>query len=123
MKQVNLYEAKTNLSSLVDEAAAGEEIVIAKNGKPMAKLVSYEDAPAKTPPRKLGLWDEQNKNYDWGKWERQSKALDKEIERLFNEGDGPSSLDDEAPSRKEKTAKGFAEKKVAYKAGKGRKHK
>jgi len=36
--QVNLYEAKTQLSSLVDRAAMGEEIVIAKAGKPMARL-------------------------------------------------------------------------------------
>jgi prevent-host-death family protein len=36
--QVNLYEAKTQLSSLVERAAKGEEIVIAKAGKPMAKL-------------------------------------------------------------------------------------
>lgn len=123
MKQVNLYEAKTNLSALVEEAAAGQEIVIAKNGKPMAKLVTCAATPAKPPPRKLGLWDEANKNFDWERWERESKALDKDIERLFNEGDGPSALDDEAPSRKRKPAKGFAEKKVAYKPGKGRKHK
>jgi prevent-host-death family protein len=38
---VNLYEAKTNLSKLVDRAAAGEEIIIAKAGKPKAKLVPY----------------------------------------------------------------------------------
>ncbi len=38
-KQVNLYEAKTQLSSLVERAARGEEIVIAKAGKPMARLV------------------------------------------------------------------------------------
>ena len=38
---VNLYEAKTNLSKLVDCAAAGEEIVIAKAGQPKAKLVPY----------------------------------------------------------------------------------
>jgi prevent-host-death family protein len=43
---VNLYNAKTNLSKLVDRAAAGEEIVIAKAGKPKAKLVPYQ------PPRK-----------------------------------------------------------------------
>ena len=36
---LNLYEAKTNLSSLVDRAAAGEEIIIAKAGRPLAKLV------------------------------------------------------------------------------------
>jgi prevent-host-death family protein len=43
---VNLYDAKTNLSKLVERAAAGEEIVIAKSGKPKAKLVPYE-APRK----------------------------------------------------------------------------
>jgi prevent-host-death family protein len=37
---LNLYEAKTQLSALVDQAAAGAEIIIAKNGKPMAKLVA-----------------------------------------------------------------------------------
>jgi len=36
---VSLYDAKTRLSSLVDQAAAGEEIVISKNGVPCAKLV------------------------------------------------------------------------------------
>jgi prevent-host-death family protein len=38
--QVNIYEAKTQLSSLVERAANGEEIVIAKAGKPMARLVA-----------------------------------------------------------------------------------
>ena len=38
---VNLYAAKTNFSKLVERAAAGEEIVIAKSGKPKAKLVPY----------------------------------------------------------------------------------
>jgi prevent-host-death family protein len=37
--QVNLYEAKTQLSSLVDRAAKGEEIIIAKAGKPLARLI------------------------------------------------------------------------------------
>jgi len=36
---LNLYEAKTELSNLVDRAAAGEEIIIAKAGRPLAKLV------------------------------------------------------------------------------------
>ena len=36
---VSLYDAKTRLSKLVDEAAAGDEIVISKNGVPQAKLV------------------------------------------------------------------------------------
>jgi prevent-host-death family protein len=38
-KVFNLYEAKNQLSSLVERAASGEEIVIAKHGQPMAKLV------------------------------------------------------------------------------------
>ena len=41
--QVNLYEAKTQLSSLVERAAKGEEIVIAKAGKPMAKLTPVSE--------------------------------------------------------------------------------
>jgi prevent-host-death family protein len=38
---LNLYDAKTRLSALVDEAAAGAEIIIAKNGRPRAKLVAF----------------------------------------------------------------------------------
>jgi prevent-host-death family protein len=49
----NLYEAKTELSSLVERAALGEEIIIAKNGKPMAKLVPI---PKRKGKRKLGCW-------------------------------------------------------------------
>lgn len=49
-KFVSLYEARTNLPSLVDRAAAGEEIVIAKNGMPFAKLgpLPNRDAPRKS---------------------------------------------------------------------------
>jgi prevent-host-death family protein len=39
---LNLYQAKTQLSKLVERAAAGEEIVIAKAGKPMVRLVPVE---------------------------------------------------------------------------------
>ena len=42
MKTVNIHAAKTHLSSLVEEAAGGEEIVIAKAGKPVARLVALE---------------------------------------------------------------------------------
>ena len=38
MRTVNIYAAKTHLSRLVEEAAAGEEIIIAKSGKPVARL-------------------------------------------------------------------------------------
>ena len=50
----NLYEAKTNLSQLVDRAAAGEEIIIAKNGVPLARLVPLEVQPARRNP---GGWE------------------------------------------------------------------
>jgi prevent-host-death family protein len=43
--QVNLYEAKTHLSSLVDRAFKGEEIIIAKAGKVMARLVPPAPEP------------------------------------------------------------------------------
>ena len=51
MKIVNLHAAKTHLSRLVDEAARGEEIVIAKAGRPVARLVPV--AP-RTTYRKAG---------------------------------------------------------------------
>ena len=56
MDTVNLYEAKTNLSSLVDRAAAGEEIIIAKAGRPLARLVPIEKKEA-LGPRPLGLFE------------------------------------------------------------------
>lgn len=51
--QVNLYEAKTRLSSLVERAARGEEIVIAKAGRPMAKLVAITNRENATEPEPL----------------------------------------------------------------------
>ncbi|HZD47738.1 MAG TPA: type II toxin-antitoxin system Phd/YefM family antitoxin [Silvibacterium sp.] len=39
---LNLYEAKSHLSELVERAAGGEEIIIAKSGKPMARLVPLQ---------------------------------------------------------------------------------
>ena len=47
--QVNVHEAKTHLSRLLARGEAGEEIVIAKAGKPIARLIPYE----KRPPRRL----------------------------------------------------------------------
>jgi len=55
MSQFNLYEAKTHLSALVERAAAGEEIVIAKSGKPRARLVPLEETrPERRPGRGRG---------------------------------------------------------------------
>ena len=41
MNQVNIHQAKTQFSRLVERVAAGEEIIIAKSGKPIARLVPY----------------------------------------------------------------------------------
>ncbi len=53
MTTVNVHEAKTHLSQLLDRAARGESIIIAKAGKPVARLVPLEVAPAAE--RRLGF--------------------------------------------------------------------
>lgn len=50
---VNMHEAKTQLSRLVERAAAGEDIVIGRAGRPVARLVAYE---MPTTPRQSGAW-------------------------------------------------------------------
>lgn len=52
MSIVNTHYAKTHLSRLLQQVAAGEEIVIAKSGRPVARLVPIE---TKKEPRKLGF--------------------------------------------------------------------
>ncbi len=54
VKAVNIQEAKTHLSRLLEEAVAGEDIVIAKAGRPYVRLVSC--VPENT-PRNLGGWE------------------------------------------------------------------
>lgn len=49
---INIHEAKTNLSKLIEKTQKGEDIIISKAGQPVAKLVAYKQ-PLK--PRKLGL--------------------------------------------------------------------
>jgi len=53
MRIVNTHEAKTQLSKLLTEAAMGQEVVIARAGKPVAKLVAYVPQGR---PRQLGAW-------------------------------------------------------------------
>lgn len=53
-KTVNLYDAKTHLSNLVDEAAGGAEIIIAKAGTPKARLMPLEKRKL---DRKPGGWE------------------------------------------------------------------
>jgi len=56
-RMLNLYDAKAQLSALVEEAAGGAEIVIAKAGKPRAKLVPVRQAGRRQPGRAKGkVW-------------------------------------------------------------------
>ena len=56
-ESVSLYDAKTHLSSLIERAAAGEEIVITKSGRPRARLVPLDDLRARrVPGRGKGAW-------------------------------------------------------------------
>jgi prevent-host-death family protein len=54
METINIHEAKTHLSRLVEKAAAGESFIIAKAGKPMVQVTAL-DAPTKRGHRRLGF--------------------------------------------------------------------
>lgn len=56
VRTINLYEAKTQLSSLVEEAAAGAEIIIAKAGKPRARLVPVRPSIRRPGRAKGKVW-------------------------------------------------------------------
>ena len=49
---INIHEAKTHLSKIIDDVAAGQEVIIAKAGKPMARLAPLTGVAR---PKKLGL--------------------------------------------------------------------
>lgn len=53
MQITNIHEAKTNLSKLIQQVEKDGEVIIAKAGKPVAKLVAYTEEKK---PRKFGLW-------------------------------------------------------------------
>lgn len=80
-RHVNMLEAKTQLSRLVEavESGAESEIIIARNGKPAARLVPLEERPKK---RRLGLAA--------GKYPvltlEEINAMDEEIRKLFEDG-------------------------------------
>jgi len=44
METVNIYDAKTRLSQLVDKAASGEDVVVSRNGKPLVRITRLEGA-------------------------------------------------------------------------------
>lgn len=53
MHITNIYEAKTHLSKLIEEALKGEEVIISKAGKPLVRLVPFQ---SQTLSRKPGYW-------------------------------------------------------------------
>jgi len=53
MQQVNIHEAKTHLSRLIEQAVNGESFIIAKSGKPMVTVSAYTPPP--DPARRLGF--------------------------------------------------------------------
>jgi prevent-host-death family protein len=79
---VNIHAAKTNLSKLIERAEAGEEIVIARNGKPAVKLTPVEAPPAK---REKGSWLGSLRGQIW--MADDFDAPNEEIGRLMEEGD------------------------------------
>ena len=78
LQQVNMHEAKTHLSRLVERVEGGEEIVISRAGKPAAKLVPV--AAGKQGRRKLGVWE--GKGF-WMASEEEMKEVDREIAEEF----------------------------------------
>ena len=60
MKSVNVHDAKSSLSTLLAQVEKGEEIVIARNGAPVARLVAYQAPAARVPGswRALPGWSE-----------------------------------------------------------------
>jgi len=51
-QQVNIYEAKAKLSKLIEQALQGDDVIIARSGKPAVRLVKWVPAEARTP----GIW-------------------------------------------------------------------
>jgi prevent-host-death family protein len=79
MRTVNIHEAKTHLSRLVDQAARGEPFVIAKAGKPLVRVTAL-DAPTAGQVRRLGFMEGQITVPD--DFDRMGNA---EIARLFGD--------------------------------------
>jgi len=80
MRTINIHAAKTHLSRLVEEVAAGEPFIIAKAGKPMAQVIPMS-ASKKKSKRRIGFMKGMYTLPD--NFEEIDKQLDKEIEEMF----------------------------------------
>ena len=90
MVKVNIHEAKTHFSKLLRRVSAGEEIVIARSGTPVARLVPMEDMPR---PRALGVYRDQIRVSD-----AFDATLPEEMPEEF-EGDDPRGIECDDPPR------------------------
>jgi prevent-host-death family protein len=76
-KSVNIHEAKTHLSRLIERVEAGEEITLARAGRPVARIVPFQ---VRRVPRQPGLW----KGKVWLAEDWDSSEVNAEIAELFN---------------------------------------
>ncbi len=74
--EVNVHHAKTHLSKLISAVESGEEVIIARNGKPAVKLVPVAGAATKSRREMWGAWEGKIALPTDAEW----KAMDKEIE-------------------------------------------
>jgi prevent-host-death family protein len=84
---VNIHAAKTNLSKLIERAEAGEEVVIARNGKPAVRLAPVEESETLPKPEvgELPSWVGSLKGQIW--ISPDFDAVDAEIAREFDESE------------------------------------
>jgi prevent-host-death family protein len=85
MPVINIHDAKSNLSKLIAAAERGEEVVIARAGKPVVKLVPCGPAVALDAPRRrlFGAWKDVMKVPSEKEWEE----MDREIQKSFDESE------------------------------------
>ncbi len=77
MKTYSVYNAKTHFSKLLEEVQAGEEVVIAKNGKPIADITSHQPQKKKI---KFGIWQDRA---DISYKDEDFVGIDPEIQEMF----------------------------------------
>jgi prevent-host-death family protein len=80
MRMVNIHEAKTHLSRLVDEAEQGDSFIIAKAGKPKVQVIRL-DTPATPAKRRLGALEGMYTIPD--NFDEIDKELDEEVQKLM----------------------------------------
>ncbi len=98
--EVNIHHAKTNLSKLIAAAESGEEVIIARNGKPAVKLVLVTPPARKSRKHMLGS----GIGKIWVADDAFSPETDMQIQKLF-EGDEDDPLFDIKPSPNAKLSK------------------